>query len=111
MGSQADIVGYREELSRLVRKGSPLIGETFVVTSPGARTTAWAAKVKSLSAYNIYNICAVEISDAGSLPVEIGAQMQAVNLAESFLSEGSLPADTYVLMCRVGEKNVFYAPV
>jgi hypothetical protein len=53
----------------------------------------------------------VEIGEAGSLPVEYGSQMKAVNLAESFLQDGQLPAGTYVLMCRVGDKNVFYTPV
>lgn len=83
--------------------------EISVVTSPGARVTAWAVKVKSHSSYNVYNVYAVEIGEPGSLPVEIGQQMQAVNLAESFLQQGTLPVGTYVLMCRVGDKNVFYA--
>lgn len=83
--------------------------EVSVVTSPGARATAWAVKVKSNSSYNVYNVCAVEIGEPGSLPVEIGQQMQAVNLAESFLDPGTLPTGTYVVMCRVGDKNVFYA--
>jgi len=83
--------------------------ETSVVTSPGARVTAWAVKVKSHFSYNVYNVCAVEIGEPGSLPVEIGQETQAVNLAESFLGQGTLLAGTYVLMCRVGGINVFYA--
>lgn len=83
--------------------------EISVVTSPGARATAWAVKIKSLSSYNVYNVCAVEIGEPGSLPVEIGQQSRAVNLAESPLQQGTLPEGTYVLMCRVGDKNVFYA--
>jgi hypothetical protein len=43
--------------------------------------------------------------------VEIGGQMQAVNLAESFLETGQLLAGTFVVMSRVGGKNVFYVPV
>lgn len=85
--------------------------EVSVVTSPGARTAAWAVKVKSLVSYNVYNVCTVQIGDAGSLPVEIGQQMQAVNLAESFMSQGTLPAGTYAVMARVGDKNVFYATI
>lgn len=84
-------------------------GEVSVVTSPGARAAAWAVKVKSNSSYNVYNVVAVMIGDAGTIPVEIGQQMQAVNLAESFLSQGTLPAGTYTAMFRVGDKNVFYA--
>jgi len=48
------------------------------------------------------------IGDAGSLPVEIGGEMQAVNLAESFLEDGQLSAGTYAVMSRVGDKNVFH---
>jgi hypothetical protein len=84
-------------------------GEVSVVTSPGARAAAWAVKVKSNSSYNVYNVVAVVIGDAGTVPSEIGNQMQAVNLAESFLSQGTLPAGTYAVMFRVGDKNVFYA--
>lgn len=85
------------------------IQEISVVTSPGARAAAWSIKVKSLVSYNVYNVCAVQIGDPGSLPVEIGQQMQAVNLAESFISQGTLSAGTYAVMSRVGDKNVFYA--
>jgi hypothetical protein len=48
------------------------------------------------------------INDAGSAPTEIGQQMQAVNLAESFTQTGTLPAETYAVMARVGGKNVFH---
>lgn len=98
-------------LERFSRQQSAQMQETSVVTSPGARTTAWSVKVKSLSSYNVYNVRAVEIGTPGSLPVEIGDNTEAVNLAESFLQTGQLPAGTFVLMCRVGNKNVFYAPV
>jgi len=83
--------------------------EISVVTSPGARADAWAIKVKSHSSYNVYNVIVVELGDAGSLPVEIGKQFQAVNLAESFHDPGTLAAGTYAVMARVGDKNVFYA--
>ena len=111
MSNGANIVDNQQILERLARKGSQETAETSVVTSPGARAAAWAIKIKSLSSYNVYNVRAVEIGDPGSLPVEIGGQMQAVNLAESFLQEGQLSADTYAVMFKVGEKNVFYAPV
>lgn len=83
--------------------------EVSVVTSPGAGATAWAVKVKSNSSYNVYNVRAVQIGEPGSLPVELGQEIKAVNLAESFEEPGTLSAGTYVLMCRVGDKNVFYA--
>ena len=96
-------------LEQLAKVGSQETGEVSVVTSPGARAAAWAVKVKSLSSDNVYNVRAVEIGDPGSLPVEIGGQMQAVNLAESFLETGQLPVGTFAVMSRVGNKNVFYA--
>ncbi len=83
--------------------------EISVVTSPGARAAAWAIKIKSHSSYNVYNVVVIVIGDPGSVPVEIGQQMQAVNLAESFLQQGTLQEGTYAVMSRVGDKNVFYA--
>ena len=82
----------------------------WVVAYPGARVTAWAIKVKSHLSYNVYKVRAVVIGDPGSIPVEIGDQVEAVNLAESFLDEGTLSAGAYAVMFRVGERNVFYAP-
>jgi len=111
MSNGVNIVDNQQVLERLARKGSEETQEISVVTSPGARAAAWAVKVKSLSSYNVYNVRAVEIGEAGSLPVEIGGQMQAVNLAESFLQQGTLSAGTYAVMSRVGGKNVFYVPV
>jgi hypothetical protein len=111
MSNGTDIVDGQQVFERLCRRGSQDSSEISVVTSPGARAVVWAVKVKSLSSYNVYNVRAVEIGDAGSLPIEIGGQMQAVNLAESFLQTGQLPVGTYAVMSRVGEKNVFYVPV
>jgi len=111
MSNGANISNGREILERLSREGSPGTEETTVVTSPGARAAAWAVKVKSLSSYNVYNVRAVEIGDPGTLPMELGGQMQAVNMAESFLSNGQLSASTYAIMFRVGDKNVFRVPV
>jgi hypothetical protein len=111
MNNGMNIIDNQQLLERLARKGTEASPETSVVTSPGARTAAWAIKVKSLSSYNVYNVRVVETGSPGSLPVEIGGQMQAVNLAESFLEDGQLSAGTYAIMSKVGEKYVFYAPV
>ncbi len=108
MSDGANIVNGQQILERLTRKGSEQIQEVSVVTSPGARTAGWAVKVKSNSSYNFYNVIAVVIGDAGSIPVEIGGQTQAVNLAESFQQQGTLSAGTYAVMFRVGDKNVFH---
>jgi len=109
--SDFDITDGRQEMERLIRQGTLQRGEVTVVTSPGARASAWAVRVKSLSSYNVYNVRAVVVCDTGTVPVEIGEQMQAVNLAESFLQDGQLSVGTYVPMFKVGEKYVFYAPV
>ena len=108
MSNETNIVNGQQILERLARKGSEQLQEVSVVTSPGARTAAWAIKVKSNSSYNFYNVVAVVIGDAGSIPVEIGGQTQAVNLAESFQQQGTLSAGTYAVMFRVGDKNVFH---
>lgn len=109
MSNGRESINNRELLARLAREGSQKEREVSIVTSPGARESGWAVKVKSHSSYNVYNVIAVEIGSPGSVPVEIGQQMQAVNLAESFLQEGMLSAGTYVVMLRVGDKNIFYA--
>ncbi|UCC98691.1 MAG: hypothetical protein JSW66_02105 [Phycisphaerales bacterium] len=109
MSNATRSIENQQVLERLCREGSQGAGEVAVVTSPGARTAGWAVKVKSLSSYNVYNVIAVVIHDPGAIPSEIGQQTQAVNLAESFTQQGTLPAGTYVVMTRVGDKNVFYA--
>ncbi len=109
MSEQARTVNSNQLLERLSRQGSQGTDEITVVMSPGARTAAWAVKVKSNSSYNFYNVVAVIISVPGLTPSEIGQQVKAVNLAESFTQQGTLQAGTYAVMSRVGDKNVFYA--
>ena len=109
MSKDQERIDSRQLLERLAREGSQNEREVSIVTSPGARESGWAVKVKNHISYNVYSVIAVEIGAPGSLPVEIGKQMQAVNLAESFLQEGTLSVGTYAPMLRVGAKNVFYA--
>jgi len=111
MNNGNSFIDSQQTLQRLARAGSQARQETSVVTSPGARAGAWSAKVKSNSSYNFYKVRAVEITEPGIPPDEMGQEIEAVNLAESFLQQGSLPAGTYIVMSRVGEKYVFYAPV
>jgi hypothetical protein len=98
-------------LNRLSRQSPDINKEAFFVTSPGGRAAAWVIKVISKYDYNVYNVRTVEIGDAGTTPVVMGDQTQAVNVAESFLSQGILAANSYAIMFRVADKNVFYAPV
>jgi hypothetical protein len=109
MSSTVESSESQQMLGRLSREGSHGAAEIAVVTSPGARTAAWAVKVKSLSSYNVYNVIAVAIHEPGAVPSEFGQQIQAINLAESFTQQGTLAAGTYAIMSRVGDKNVFYA--
>ena len=92
-------------LSRLSRQPSERIVDSAIVTSPGAATQTWAVKIKS----NIYNVINIKINEAGSEPTEIGQQVQAINMAEPFDQQGGLSAGTYVVMSRIGDKNIFYA--
>jgi len=105
----ADEMERQQVLERLAREGSAGVGEVSAVASPGARTAAWAIKVKSLSSYNVYKVITVTIGAAGSVPLEIGQQTEAVNLAEPFDAAGTLAAGTFAVMSRVGDKNIFYA--
>ena len=108
MSDGVNIIEGQQALERLARQGPEQTQEVSVVTSPGARVAAWAVKVKSNFSYNVYNVVAVVIGAAGSAPVEIGGQTQAVNLAESYLQQGTLAAGTLAVMFRVGDKNVFH---
>lgn len=82
--------------------------EVTTVASPGARAAAWAVKVKSLVSYNVYNVAVVVLGVPGALPIEIGQQVQAVNLAEPFMQQGTLPSGTYAIMFRFCDKNIFH---
>ena len=101
----------QQALGRLSRESTQIDKDTAIVTSAGVEISAWTSKVKSNSSYNIYNVIGVVLGDPGSEPVEIGQQMTAVNLAEPFDQQGTLPANTYILVLRIGNKNVFYSPV
>lgn len=107
--SETNITESSRLLDRFARTGSQGPADISVVTSPGAKTSTWAAKVISNSSYNVYNLCIVEIRDAGSEPLEIGDELLAYNLAESFTAPGQLAAGAYVVMSKVGGKNIFYA--
>ena len=95
-------------VDRLLR-GSDGLPETAFVTSAGGKITGFVAKVISKYDYNHYNVRAVELGLAGTYPTVLGEQVVAVNVAEPFLSQGTLPAGKYVIMFKIGEYYVFYA--
>lgn len=108
MNPQLQTDESRQNLERLARSGLDLT-ERAVAASPGSRAQVLAVKIKSLSSYNAYNVCAIEIGLEGSLPIEVGGEFKAFNLAESFTQQGQLQAGSFVVISRVGDKNVFYA--
>jgi hypothetical protein len=100
----------REQLlTSLARQGSENRKETSLVVSPEAAVRPWPIKVKSLVNRNVYRVRAVVVGEAGAVPSEIGAEMDATNMAESFLTTGTLAAGTYSIMFRAGDRNIFYA--
>ncbi|MHC4619331.1 MAG: hypothetical protein ACYTEQ_16420 [Planctomycetota bacterium] len=81
------------------------------VVSPGARVQTFSCKVKSLVSYNAYKVRMVEIGPPGSMPVEIGAEMEAIDLSDDFLNPaGDVPIGSIVLVSRVGSRYVFDKP-
>jgi len=97
-------------VERLLRE-SPGLNESSFVTSAGGKTLGFVAKVISKYDYNYYNVKAVEIDVVGDIPTVIGNKVIAVNVAESFTSQGNLPAGSYVIIFRIADLYVFYAPV
>lgn len=95
-------------LADLAQQGFGNRREVSVVVGTGSAGGAWAVKIKSHTAYNIYQVRAVIIGETGTIPLEIGDEIEAVNLAESFLGNGTLAAGTYAVMFCVGGVNAFY---
>lgn len=96
-------------LADLARQDDHAQAETSLLVSPGSTAGPWTVKIESHVACNVYRVKAVVIGSAGLIPVEVGQEVEAVNMAESFTSDGVLAAGTYVVIFRVGDKNVFFA--
>ena len=111
MSSLQEQFNDSQALSRLARQNNNKLNEISVVTSPGARAAAWAVEIKSNVEYNVYKVRQVIIGDAGSIPVEIGAETEATNLGESPLDPGQLSAGINAIMFRIGDKNAIYVQV
>jgi len=103
------ITDQQQVLADMARGGPQNRQETSTVISPGGGGSTWAVKIKSHVSHNVYRVCAVAIAETGAAPVEFGEQVEAVNLAESFVAEGTLAAGTYAILHRLGEVNIFYA--
>jgi rRNA processing protein Gar1 len=85
--------------------------ENFFVISAGDKVVGFVAQVIGKYDFNYYTVRAVELNVPGSEPVIIGSEVLAVNVAEPFLLQGNLPAETYIVMFKIGENYCFYAPV
>ena len=100
----------REQLlTSLARQGSENRKEASLVVSPEAAVRPWPITIKSHVSRNVYRVRAVVIGQVGAIPSEIGAEMDATNMAESFVAAGTLPAGTYAILFRAGDTNIFYA--
>lgn len=95
-------------LDRLQRSNSHVSGEPYQVSAVGDEVAAWPAKLIAHKEFNTYKVSPVEIIAPGVNPVQRGSEITAFNLAESFIGTGSLTAGSYVVVFRVGSKNVFY---
>jgi hypothetical protein len=101
------ITDQQQLLAEMAREGSANRRETSAVISSGAGTGAWAVRITSHVTHNVYIVRRVLIEEVGLPPTEVGEQMEAFNLAESFEGTGSLTSGAYAVMHRVGDKNVF----
>ncbi len=103
------ITDQQQVLADLAREAPRNRRETSAVITPGAGAGSWPVTVTSHVSHNVYRVRAVVLQGAGTVPTEIGEQMEAINLAESFLAEGTLTPGSHAIMCRMGERNAFYA--
>ena len=101
----------QQQLVERLLRSSEGLSESAFVTSAGGKAIGFVAKVISKYDYNHYNVRAVEVDIAGTIPMVVGNEVRAVNVAESFMSQGGLPAGSYIIMFKIGKWYVFYAPV
>jgi hypothetical protein len=109
MNDEINITNRQQELNRLCREPMVRLRETVILCSPGVGTQFIAVKIQSNSSYNVYNVVNVTFGEPGSEPVEMGMYVLATNMAEPFDQQGTLPAGTYVVIFKLGNKYVFYA--
>ena len=89
----------------------PQIHEIHGVVSPGATVQVFACKVKSSVSHNLYKVRMVEIGPPGTLPVEIGDEMEAIDLSDDFSNPASdVSIGSIVVVSRVAGKYVFNKP-
>jgi hypothetical protein len=99
----------QQVLADMARGGPSHLQETSALVTPGGGASACAVVVKNRIDRNVYLVRAVVVNDAGAMPAEVGESMEATNLAESYLAQGTLASGAYAILLRFGERNVFYA--
>jgi hypothetical protein len=82
--------------------------ELSTIISPGARQAAWPIKIVSHVAYNAYMVSVVVLGPPGTTPLEIGEEMEAINLWEDPAIAGWYPVGGYAIMFRTHDRNFFY---
>lgn len=105
------IENQQQQLIERLMRSSDGLPENAFVTSAGGRIPGFVAVVIENYNYNHYYVRAVEVETAGLPPILAGQQVEAVNIAEPFMSDGNLAAGSYVIMFKIGEYYCFYAPV
>jgi hypothetical protein len=102
---------FLEDLSaRPPKVASQPAREKYVILSSGGGAVTWTGRIVDKIAYNWYHVVPVCLGEPGSLPVALGDARTACNLGESFMYEGTLPANTYVVFWHVGDYYVFDHP-
>jgi hypothetical protein len=99
----------QQQIEQILRRSLPP-DENAVVSSAGGKLAGFVAKVIQRQEYNYYTVKAVDIDCVGDFPTVIGNEITAVNVAESFIAQGNLPAGRYVIIFRIGNVYAFYSP-
>jgi hypothetical protein len=101
----------QQQLIEQLSRSSGGLNETSFVTSTGGKAAGFVAKVISKYDQNRYYVKIVEVGILGSVPIAMGDEFIAVNVAESFTAQGNLPEGAYVIIFKIGDYYSFYAPV
>lgn len=99
-----------QQLIEQLSRSSGALNESSFVTSTGGKAAGFVAEVISKYDRNRYYVKIAEVGILGAVPIAMGNQFIAVNVAESFTAQGSLPAGTYVIISKIGDYYCFYAP-
>ncbi len=109
MKNEMNIINQQQELDRLCREPGVRFKETAIFNSSGTGSSSHAVRIQGNLSYNVYNVVNVTLGAPGCEPVAIGMDIQAINMAEPFDQQGTVPVGTYVIIFKLGNKYIFYA--